>query len=345
MRARELSIELGGLPCGLFNAITDVPGVLVGHTTLTEGESVRTGVTVVLPHHGDMGADPLFAGCHRINGNGELTGLEWVRESGMLSSPIAITNTFSVGVVRDALCSTGRTGGLPVVGETWDGDLNDIHGMHISADHLHSAVASAATGPVQEGNVGGGTGMICHEFKGGIGTSSRVVAQADCIVGVLVQANHGRRERFRVMGLPVGERLTEDRVPLPTSERTWPPGSSIIIVVATDAPLLPHQCDRLAARTAFGVARTGGVGENSSGDLAIAFSTGNRGLLEDSPSISLEMLPDEHINHLFDAVIDATEEAIVNAVLGAETMTGHRGATATALAPELLREALAELRP
>ncbi len=345
MRARELGIEIGELPPGQFNAITDVPGVEVGHTTLSEGESVRTGVTVVLPHPGNMGADPLFAGCHRINGNGELTGLEWVRESGMLSSPIAITNTFSVGVVRDALCSTGRTGGLPVVGETWDGDLNDIHGMHVASDHLHSALASAASGPVPEGNVGGGTGMICHEFKGGIGTSSRRVEQADCIVGVLVQANHGRRERFRVMGLPVGERLTETRVPLPTSERTWPPSSSIIIVAATDAPLLPHQCDRLAARTAFGIARTGGVGENSSGDLAIAFATGNRGLLEQSPSISLAMLADELINHLFDAVIDATEEAIVNAVLQAETMTGHRGATATALDGDVLQEALAELSP
>jgi D-aminopeptidase len=343
MRARELGIELGDLPCGRFNAITDVPGVAVGHSTLIEGESVRTGVTVVLPHSGNMGADPLFAGCHRINGNGELTGLEWVRESGMLSSPIAITNTFSVGVVRDALCSSRRTGGLPVVGETWDGDLNDIHAMHVGSDHLHSALASASAGHVQEGNVGGGTGMICHEFKGGIGTSSRLVEPAGCVVGILVQANHGRRNRFRVMGMPVGERLNGALVPLPTSESTWPPGGSIIIVVATDAPLLPHQCDRLAARTAFGIARTGGVGENSSGDLAIAFATGNRGLLEESPTISLAMLSDELINHLFDAVIDATEEAIVNAILGAETMTGHRGATATALAPELLQEALAEL--
>ena len=343
MRARELGIEVGDLPPGPSNAITDVPGVEVGHTTLIEGESVRTGVTVVLPHSGNMGTDPFFAGCHRINGNGELTGLEWVRESGMLSSPIAITNTFSVGAVRDALCSTGRTGGLPVVGETWDGDLNDIHGMHITSDHLHSAFASAAAGPVQEGNVGGGTGMICHEFKGGIGTSSRLVEPADSVVGVLVQANHGRRSRFRVNGLPVGERLSESRVALPSSERTWPPSSSIIIVVGTDAPLLPHQCARLAARTAFGVARTGGVGENSSGDLAIAFATGNQGLLEGSPSISLAMLSDELINHLFDAIIDATEEAIVNAVLGAETMTGHRGGTATALEGDLLQEALAEL--
>ena len=343
MRARELGIEVGDLPPGPSNAITDVPGVKVGHTTLIEGESVRTGVTVVLPHSGNMGADPFFAGCHRINGNGELTGLEWVRESGMLSSPIAITNTFSVGAVRDALCSTGRTGGLPVVGETWDGDLNDIHGMHITSDHLHSALASAAAGPVQEGNVGGGTGMICHEFKGGIGTSSRVVEPADSVVGVLVQANHGRRSRFRVNGLPVGERLSEARVPLPSSERTWPPSSSIIIVVGTDAPLLPHQCDRLAARTAFGVARTGGVGENSSGDLAIAFATGNQGLLKGPPSISLAMLSDELINHLFDAIIDATEEAIVNAILGAETMTGHGGATATALEGYVLQEALAEL--
>jgi D-aminopeptidase len=343
MRAREIGIEVGALPVGSFNAITDVPGVEVGHRSLIEGDSVRTGVTVILPHSGDMGTDPVFAGCHRINGNGELTGLEWVRESGMLSSPVAITNTFSAGVVRDALCSTGRTGGLPVVGETWDGDLNDIYGMHVTSALVHEALAEAASGPVQEGNVGGGTGMICHEFKGGIGTSSRLVEAAGCAVGVLVQANHGRRSRFRVNGLPVGELLGGDRVPLPTTESTRPPSGSIIIVVATDAPLLPHQCARLAARTAFGVARTGGVGEHSSGDLAIAFATGNRRLLRESERVPLAMLSDELINHLFDAVIDATEEAILNACLGAETMTGHRGATVTALPPERLLGAIAEL--
>jgi D-aminopeptidase len=342
VRARELGIEIGTLRVGRHNSLTDVPGVEVGHKTLIQGDSVRTGVTVILPHSGDMGTDPLFAGCHRINGNGELTGLEWVRESGMLSSPIAITNTFSAGVVRDTLCSTGRTGGLPVVGETWDGDLNDIFGMHVTPADVHEALAAAGPGPVAEGNVGGGTGMICHEFKGGIGTSSRLVDKAGCVVGVLVQANHGRRSRFRVNGRPVGELLGGERVPLPTAEASWPPTGSIIIVVATDAPLLPHQCERLAARTSFGVGRTGGVGEHSSGDLAIAFATGNRDLLRESETVPLSMLSDELINHLFDAVIDATEEAIVNAILGAETLTGYRGATATALPPEMLLEAMAE---
>jgi D-aminopeptidase len=197
VRARDLGIRIGPLPPGPADALTDVAGVRVGHTTLVDGERVRTGVTMVLPHDGDPGSDPVFAGCHRLNGNGELTGLEWVRELGMLTSPVGLTNTYSVGVVRDALVASGRTAGLPVVGETWDGVLNDIDGMHVRAEHVHAALAAAAPGPVAEGGVGGGTGMICHGFKGGIGTASRVVEDAvgGWTVGVLVQANHGRRER------------------------------------------------------------------------------------------------------------------------------------------------------
>jgi D-aminopeptidase len=369
VRARELGIEIGPLQPGPADAITDVAGVLVGHTTLIEGDGVRTGVTVVLPHDGNPGGDPVFAGCHRVNGNGELTGLEWVRESGMLTSPIGLTNTFSVGVVRDALVATGRTAGLPVVGETWDGALNDIDGQHVRAEHVHAALAAAAAGPVEEGGVGGGTGMICHGFKGGIGTASRVVdpAAGGWTVGVLVQANHGRRERFRVDGLPVGAVLGDDEIPLPRprpegprsagspSGAGSPPGAgspsgagSIIVLVATDAPLLPGQCDRLALRASFGIARSGGVGEHSSGDLVLAYATGNRGLPvgESGPQgeveVPVRMLSNAYINPLFDAVVDATEEAILNALLAARTMTGW-AATVSALPEEALVGALTRL--
>ena len=300
---------------------------------MIEGDAVRTGVTVVIPPE-----TPLFAGCHRLNGNGELTGLEWVRESGMLTTPIGLTNTFSVGVVRDAIAARSAdedAWSLPVVGETYDGYLNDARGQHVTAEHVHSAFANARDGAVEEGNVGGGTGMICHGFKGGIGTASRVVDGAT--VGVLVQANHGRRARFRVNGVPVGERIA-DRIPIPT----YPAGAgSIIGIVATDARLLPHQCDRLAQRVGLGVARMGGLGENSSGDLFLAFATGNRGLVTTDGEVALRMLPNERIDGLFAAVVDATEEAILNALLAAETMTGRNGNTVHALEPELLLETLA----
>jgi len=283
MRARALGIEVGtGVP-GPGDAITDVDGVRVGHTTLIEGGGplvvgqgpVRTGVTVILPHGGDIWTEPLFAGCHRLNGNGELTGLEWVRESGLLTSPIALTNTHNVGVVRDALIAhevAARDGdevlwGLPVVGETWDGVLNDINGFHVRAEHVAEAVGAATAGPVPEGSVGGGTGMISHAFKGGVGTASRVLPPdlGGFTVGVLVQANHGRRERFQVNGVPVGMVLSRDEVPAPrrpVPPRAAPPdgAGSIIVVAATDAPLLPNQCERLAQRAGLGVARTGGVG-------------------------------------------------------------------------------------
>ena len=287
MRARDLGITIGTGRPGPDNAITDVAGVRVGHATLIRGDAVRTGVTVLFPSTDDPDSQPVFAGCHRLNGNGELTGLEWIRESGLLTSPVAITNTHSVGVVRDAMIAARLARGprseepwsLPVVGETWDGTLNDIDGMHVRPEHVVEAIDAAASGPVREGNVGGGTGMICHGFKGGIGTASRVLQEADggWTVGVLVQANHGARERLRIEGVPVGEELPGDVVPLP-GEPGPGRGGSIIIVAATDAPLLPHQCDRLAQRAGLGVARTGGAGENSSGDIFLAFATGNRGL-------------------------------------------------------------------
>jgi D-aminopeptidase len=341
-RARQLGIAIGGLPPGEHNAITDVPGVRVGHTTLVEGDAVRTGVTVVWPHEGEPWVEPIFAGSHRLNGNGELTGLLWIRESGLLSSPIALTNTHSVGVVHDALISAefaslpSAEWSLPVVGETWDGELNDINGMHVRPEHVHAALQSAAPGPVAEGNVGGGTGMICHEFKGGIGTSSRVV-ESEWVVGVLVQANYGRRERLRVDGVPVGAEITAEEVPLPW-KRPRGPGGSIIVLVATNAPLLPHQCERLAQRAGLGIARVGGVGEDSSGDIFLAFATGNRGLALGAETFAVQMLANDHMTPLFDAVVEATEEAILNALCAAETMSGKDGVTAHELPLERVRE-------
>ena len=337
-RARDLGIELGRLPPGPVNAITDVNGIRVGHTTLIEGESVRTGVTVVVPP-----PEPFFAGAHRINGNGELTGLEWIRDSGLLTTPIGLTNTHSVGIVRDALVAAAQHGdgddrwSLPVVGETWDGFLNDINGFHVKPEHVASALAGARDGPVEEGAVGGGTGMVCHGFKSGIGTASRVVEDG-WTVGTLVQANHGRRARLRVDGAPVGEQIGADRVPLP--EQNWNGGSgSIIVLIATDAPLLPGQCERLARRAAFGIARTGGMGEHTSGDFAVCFATGNRDLEADEAELSLRMLNDNRIDPLYEATIDAVEEAILNAMLAAETMNGRQG-TVHALPHDLLVEAL-----
>ena len=336
-RARELGIEIGRLPPGPANAITDVPGVRVGHATLIEGEDVRTGVTIVQPAH-----EQCFAGAHRINGNGELTGLEWVRDSGLLTTPIGLTNTHSVGVVRDAIVAQAQPGrwdwSLPVVGETWDGFLSDVNGFHVRPEHVAAAFAAAHDGPVEEGAVGGGTGMVCHGFKGGIGTSSRVVEDG-WMVGVLVQANHGRRPRLRVNGVPVGERIGADVVPLP--DRGDPDGSgSIIVLVATDAPLLPTQCERVARRTAFGIARTGGMGERSSGDFGLCFATGNEVVASDEAEVPLRMLNDHRIDPLYEAAIDAVEEAILNALLAAETMTGRDGNTVHALPHDALVRAL-----
>ncbi len=369
-RARDLGIRIGLLEPGVHDAITDVPGVRVGHTTLIEGDGplrvghgpVRTGVTVVVPAE-TIGERALFAGCHRLNGNGELTGLEWVRESGLLTTPIAITNTHSVGVVRDALVAADvvrRRGGevvwsLPVVGETWDGRLNDTDGFHVRAEHLLQALDSATGGPVHEGNVGGGTGMVCHEFKGGIGTASRVVAESEggFTVGVLVQANYGRRDRLTVDGVPVGRHIPTSEVPSPWDDPPQaPPGAagagSIIIVVATDAPLLPHQCERLAQRASLGLARMGSFASNSSGDLFVCFATGNDQIVnhtdEEGPTeieYAVRMLSDARITALFEACVDATEEAILNALLAAETMTGRDGVTAYALPQDRLLEIMA----
>jgi D-aminopeptidase len=331
IRARDLGLRIGDLEPGPLNAITDVGGTRVGHTTIVEGDDVRTGVTVVIPSE-----LPLFAGAHRLNGNGELTGLEWVRESGLLTTPVAITNTFSVGVVRDAVVAYQDARGagewhLPVVGETYDGRLNDISGMHVRAEHVFEAIERASAGPVEEGAVGGGTGMVCHGLKGGIGTASRVAG--GYTVGVLVQANHGRRTRLRVAGVDVGRDVT---APLPGADA---PAGSIIVLVATDAPLLPHQCERLAQRAALGIARTGGAGENSSGDLILSWSTGNR--VGDEPEQTVTMLANDRLDELFYAVIDATEESIVNALLAGETMTGRDGVTVHGLDAEELRGILA----
>jgi D-aminopeptidase len=336
-RARDLGIEIGRLPSGPANAITDVPGIRVGHTTLIEGDDVRTGVTVVLPP-----AEPCFAGAHRINGNGELTGLEWIRDSGLLTTPIGLTNTHSVGVVRDAIVAEAKPGewdwSLPVVGETWDGFLNDVNGFHVKPEHVAEAFTRASDGRVEEGSVGGGTGMVCHGFKGGIGTASRVVEDG-WMVGVLVQANHGRRPRLRVNGIPVGERVGPELVPLPERGADVG-GGSIIALVATDAPLLSLQCERVARRTAFGIARTGGMGERSSGDFGLCFAIGNRGLESEEPELPLRMLNDGRIDPIYEAVIDAVEEAIVNALLAAETMTGRDGNSVYALPHDALRDAL-----
>lgn len=361
MRARDLGIVLGSLPTGHFNAITDVPGVRVGHSSLISGEGplhvgqgpVRTGVTVVVPHEGNVWKEPLFAGCHRLNGNGEMTGLEWVRESGTLMSLIGLTNTHSVGVVRDALISDAIRQhrsedlfwALPVVAETYDGILNDINGMHVKPEHVWQASASASTGPVAEGNVGSGTGMICHEFKGGIGTSSRIVNKTagGYTVGVLVQANHGSRERLQINGVPVGAAIPYAEIPparTPLQDRHG--GGSIIVIIATNAPLIPTQCNRLAQRAGLGIARTGGIGEHWSGDLFLAFSTANRNIPaseysdESALTVSLQMLSNTYISDLFSAVVETTEEAIVNALLAAETLTGRDSITAHRLNPERL---------
>jgi D-aminopeptidase len=372
-RYRDLGLTVGQLDPGPRNAITDVEGVRVGVTTLIEGDGplrvghgpVRTGVTVIVPHDG-IGAEPVFAGCHRLNGNGELTGLEWVRESGQLTTPVAITNTHSVGVVRDALVGayvrdhppgSPDLWSLPVVGETYDGTLNDIDGFHVNGEHLHAALGSASDGPVPEGNVGGGTGMICHDFKGGTGSASRALPAGlgGWTVGALVQANYGRRERLSVDGVPVGREIPiaevasawDDADTLAGRDGASAGAGSIIVILATDAPLLPHQCERVAQRAALGIARAGGAGEHSSGDLFLAFSTGNRGRLSSYKlggpprPFDVATIPDGAISDLFWAAIEATEEAILNALVAAETMTGRDGITAHALDHDRLLEVMA----
>jgi len=336
-RARDLGIPLEGTP-GPLDAITDVRGVEVGQTTLISGSGklvvgkgpVRTGVTVIHPR-GKASPDPVFGAWFTLNGNGEMTGTTWLQESGILEGPVAITNTHSVGVVRDAILQwqVSRPGlqpwGLPVVAETWDGRLNDINGFHVKPEHVIAALDSAKSGPVKEGNVGGGTGMVCHGFKGGIGTASRKLTAetGGYTVGVLVQCNYGLRRDLRIAGVPVGQEIP-DLMPGPTAagSNDDAEAGSIIVVVATDAPLLPHQLKRIATRVALGVGRMGGHGGNSSGDIFVAFSTANPHVYGDSGVAHVEMLRNDLINPLFYATVQATEEAIINALLAADTMTG-----------------------
>jgi D-aminopeptidase len=338
-RARDLGIPFDGTP-GKYNAITDVVGVEVGYTTLIEGNGklvvgkgpVRTGVTAIFPR-GKGSLDRVFAAWFTLNGNGEMTGTTWVDESGGLGSPVLITNTHSVGIVRDAVIEwySKRMKGsdysgdisLPVVAETWDGFLNDINGFHVKKEHVFEAMESATSGPIREGNVGGGTGMVAHQFKGGTGTSSRKLDANDggYTVGVLVQANYGRRSLLSIAGVPVGKEIT-DLMPVDKEDKDQ---GSIIVVVATDAPLLPHQLERLVKRVSLGIGTMGGRGGNSSGDIFIAFSTANPEVSKNEGIAHLEMLPNDRITPLFEATTAATEEAIVNAMIAAETMEGING--------------------
>jgi D-aminopeptidase len=353
-RARDLGVPLEG-NTGPLNAITDVAGVEVGHKTLIEGDSVRTGVTAVWPR-GKKSSDPAFGGFFSQNGNGDMTGTHWLQESGFLDGPVLITNTHSVGVVRDAflgwLVKNKRTPGTntfgggfytyPIVAETYDGTLNDINGFHVKPADAEAALDAAASGQVAEGNVGGGTGMVCYGFKGGIGTSSRKLAanQGGYTVGVLVQCNCGSRRQLRIGGLPVGEELAANPpragMQCPYREDV----GSIIIVVATDAPLLPHQVQRLARRATMGLARTGSTSGNGSGDIFIAFSTANPNAAAGRGPVNIAMLPNEAMNPLFDATVQATEEAIINAMVGAETMSGAHGSKVFALPHDQLRDVL-----
>jgi L-aminopeptidase/D-esterase-like protein len=354
-RARDLGIPFDGTP-GRWNAITDVAGVEVGHTTLIQGSGklvvgqgpVRTGVTVILPR-GKNSGDPVFAGWFSLNGNGEMTGTTWVEESGFLEGPVAITNTHSVGVVRDAVIAwqlrrgfLHRAFALPVVAETYDGYLNDINGFHVKPEHVFQALEAAASGPVAEGNVGGGTGMNCFEFKGGIGTASRRL-ETGFTVGVLVQANFGRRHQLRIAGVPVGRYLDCEKW-APCWSRP-PREGSIIIVIATDAPLLPHQLKRLARRASLGLARTGSISGNGSGDIFLAFSTANSGAARRSGEAKLAMLANAALDPIFEAVVESTEEAILNAMVAAETMVGRDDHRSIALPHEEVRRLMREFRP
>ena len=374
-RARDLGVPFDGTT-GRLNAITDVAGVEVGHVTLISGEGklvtgkgpVRTGVTVVHPR-GRASTDPVFASWFSLNGNGEMTGTAWVEESGFLEGPVSITNTHSVGVVRDAVIEwmikrpSAQPWALPMVAETFDGLLNDVNGFHVKREHAFSALDGARGGAVVEGSVGGGTGMICFGFKGGIGTSSRrlTAASGGYTVGVLVQCNAGRRSEMRVGGVPVGRILSDltlcvtspvtgstgwaaglplcDAKPTAVDERREGMGS-IIVVVATDAPLMPQQLRRLAVRAALGIGAAGGRGENSSGDLIVAFSTANAGARKDTGVVAPRMLSNDAMNPLFYATVQATEEAIINAMVASPTMTGADGARAYGIPHDRLQAAL-----
>ncbi|MGH9557618.1 MAG: P1 family peptidase [Bryobacteraceae bacterium] len=347
-RARDLGVPFDGTP-GSLDAITDVAGVEVGHATLIQGQDVRTGVTAIFPRGKNPLANEVFANWFAQNGNGEMTGTTWVEESGFLGGPVMITNTHSVGVVRDAYIQwqVARLQALnqrvswllPVVAETWDGRLNDINGFHVHPPDVVRALESAAGGKVAEGGVGGGTGMICYGFKGGIGTASRKAGPYT--VGVLVQCNCGRRNELTIAGVPVGREIPQTRqlAQIPGFDRDQEAGS-IIIVVATDAPLVSSQLKRLAHRATMGLARTGATSGNGSGDIFIAFSTANDGASKSDAVQTVQMLPNARMDPLFDATVQATEEAIVNAMVGAETMTGYQGHTVVALPHDKLQEVL-----
>ncbi len=358
IRARALGIPFDGMP-GPLNAITDVAGVTVGYTTLNEGEGkldvgkgpTRTGVTAILPRGGESFNDPVYAGVFSLNGNGEMTGTAWIEEGGFLEGPVMITNTHSVGVVRDATIAwrvskggpdaTGFLWSLPVVAETWDGYLNDINGFHVKAEDAVQALDHAKGGPIAEGSVGGGTGMICYEFKGGTGTASRVITptakDGDAkayTVGAIVQANCGRRKQLTIAGVPVGKEIPGNAV---YSQEA----GSIIIVIATDAPLLPHQLKRLARRASLGLARTGSISGNGSGDLFLAFSTANRDAADpEKPTRSVETIPNDRLDPIFEATVQATEEAIVNALVANKSMTGRDDHHVDALPHGRVRELL-----
>jgi len=357
IRARDIGIPFEGAP-GKFNAITDVAGVEVGYTTLVSGEGklevgkgpVRTGVTAILPRGHDSLNDPVYAGFFSLNGNGEMTGTAWLEESGFLEGPVVITNTHSVGVARDAVIAwrikqgaadkTGYWWSLPVVGETWDGWLNDINGFHVKPEDVWHALESAHGGAIEEGSVGGGTGMICYEFKGGNGTASRKIDRKDnagtvgsFTVGVFLQANFGRRPQLTIAGIPVGKKIP--------GEVYKEESGSCIAVVATDAPLLPNQLKRLARRVSLGLARTGTVSGNGSGDLFVAFSTANAGAANPDPlTHSVETVPNDRMDLIFTAVVEATEEAIVNALVDNQSMTGRDNHRVDALPRNRLRELL-----
>jgi D-aminopeptidase len=357
-RARDLGVPFDGSP-GPLNAITDVSGVTVGHTTLISGEGklqvgkgpVRTGVTAILPRGKDSMNNSVFAAWWSLNGNGEMTGTTWVEESGFLEGPVMITNTHSVGVVRDAVIQwrvthgqpdpTGYWWSLPVVAETWDGWLNDINGFHIKPEHAFHAIDSAHSGPVEEGSVGGGTGMVCNGYKGGIGTSSRKLGEKEggYTVAVLVQCNYGTRNNLRVAGIPVGREIPSDD-PYASASFSELDRGSIIVVVATDAPLVPHQLKRLARRVSLGLGRNGSISGNGSGDIFIAFSTANSGAAATDRVVDLKMLPNDKIEPVFAATVQATEEAIINAMVAAETMTGIENHRVRSLSHDDLRAVL-----
>jgi len=349
MRARGLGLPFPGRP-GPNNAVTDVPGVLVGYQTLMTGRA-RTGVTAILPRGFAHEVRPVWAGYHALNGNGEMTGTHWIEDAGYFCGPICLTNTHSLGIAHHAVVrwmighyarefASDHVWAMPVVAETYDGGLNDVNGCHVKPAHVFAALDSASSGSVAEGNVGGGTGMVCYGFKCGTGTASRILGAAAgaYTVGVLVQANHGGRNQLRVGGAPVGTELAD--APADRQEDEAPSSKSIIVVIATDAPVLPHQLKRIARRASLGLARTGSTSNNFSGDIFLAFSTANRGAAAAGGSVQVNMVANPRMSALFDATVQATEEAIVNALIAGETMKGNKGAVVAAIPHDRLREVL-----